>query len=377
MQSHEHGPKLRVAMVVPGGVDRSGEYRVIPALLALIERLARRHEVQVFALHQEPTPASWHLLGARIHNIGHGWVRARAIQTICNAYRGAPPDVVHAIFSGSSGLVAVTAAAILRAPSLVHVAGGELAAIPAVGFGDALRWRARLREALVLRAASSITAASQATIDTLARRRIRARRVPLGVDLRAWPRRAPHRRAEGEPARLIHVGSLNPVKDHATLLAGLSLLAQRGVRFEMDLVGEDALNGEIQRLARTLGLLDHVRFRGFLPQPQLRPLVEAAHLLIVSSRHETGPLAMLEAAAVGVPTVGTAVGHVAEWSPRAALAVPVADPGALARAIEALLVDEDRRLSLARNAQAMAALEDAERTAASFEEIYRSLTRGR
>ena len=27
---------MRIALVVPGGVDRSGEYRVIPALLALI-----------------------------------------------------------------------------------------------------------------------------------------------------------------------------------------------------------------------------------------------------------------------------------------------------------------------------------------------------
>ena len=33
------GTRLRVALVVPGGVDASGERRVIPVLLALIERL--------------------------------------------------------------------------------------------------------------------------------------------------------------------------------------------------------------------------------------------------------------------------------------------------------------------------------------------------
>src|SRR5687767_8438704 len=45
--------KHRVALVVPGGVDRTGEYRVIPALLSLLERLATRFDVDVFALTQE------------------------------------------------------------------------------------------------------------------------------------------------------------------------------------------------------------------------------------------------------------------------------------------------------------------------------------
>lgn len=44
---------MKLALVVPGGVDRSGEFRVIPVLLALVERLARAHDVHVFALRQE------------------------------------------------------------------------------------------------------------------------------------------------------------------------------------------------------------------------------------------------------------------------------------------------------------------------------------
>ena len=48
-----------LALVLPGGVDRSGEVRVIPAFLALIERLARSHELHVFALRQEARPGSW------------------------------------------------------------------------------------------------------------------------------------------------------------------------------------------------------------------------------------------------------------------------------------------------------------------------------
>ena len=59
------GWSLKIALVVPGGVDVSGEVRVIPALLALIGRLAARHEVHVFALRQQAEPGSWWLRGAR------------------------------------------------------------------------------------------------------------------------------------------------------------------------------------------------------------------------------------------------------------------------------------------------------------------------
>jgi glycosyltransferase involved in cell wall biosynthesis len=92
--------------------------------------------------------------------------------------------------------------------------------------------------------------------------------------------------------------------------------------------------------------------------------------MVLSSRHETGPLAMLEAAVVGVPTVGTAVGHIAEWAPGATVAVPVGDGSALASAIGNLLRDEDLRLRIAREAQKRAIREDADYTARSFQAIY-------
>jgi len=73
----------------------------------------------------------------------------------------------------------------------------------------------------------------------------------------------------------------------------------------------------------------------------------------------------------GVPTVGTAVGHIAEWSPDAALAVPCREPAALGAAIATLLDDEDLRLSIAAAAQRNAALEDADHSVRGFDAIYR------
>jgi glycosyltransferase involved in cell wall biosynthesis len=366
---------MKLALVVPGGVDRSGEYRVIPALLALLERLSAHHEVHVFALHQESAPGAWDLLGARIHNIGRGATRVRAIRAILTEHRASPFGLVQSFFSGACGLIAVAAARVLGLPSVVHVAGGEPVRLPDIGFGGRLTWRGRLQERVVLGAASALTAASAPQLELLAALGADARRVPLGVDcVQAWPARAPVPRRADEPARLIHVASLNRVKDQPTLLRALAQLAQGPQDFHVDVVGEDTLDGEIQRLARELGLADRVRFHGFMTHRQLLPLMQAAHVLVVSSRHEAGPVAVLEAAALGVPTVGTAVGHVAEWAPDAALAVPIRDPQSLAAALRQVLSDEGLRLRLARAAWTRTVWEDADFTAGCFEALYEELT---
>jgi glycosyltransferase involved in cell wall biosynthesis len=146
-----------------------------------------------------------------------------------------------------------------------------------------------------------------------------------------------------------------------------------GIAFHLDIVGTDTLNGQMQRCAAELGLGDRVTFHGFLSHRVLHPLLERAHVLLVSSRHETGPLVVLEAAVAGVPTVGTNVGHIADWAPHAAVAVPVGDPAGLARAAMDLLADEERRLELAHQAQARARREDADWTAAQVVQSYRRI----
>ena len=82
---------MKLALVTPGGVDESGTTRVIPAFLWLIERLARNHDVHVFAIAQEPRPRDWTLLGARVHNVGTvGAHRLRFQRAFGREHRVAP-----------------------------------------------------------------------------------------------------------------------------------------------------------------------------------------------------------------------------------------------------------------------------------------------
>lgn len=364
---------MKIAIIVPGGVDRSGEKRVIPAFLALIERLARRHDVHVFALRQEPRPGTWQLAGATIHNAGDRRAVQRTLQQLDAEHRRRPFDLVQALFSGAPGFVACLAGAWLRRPYAVHVAGGELARLPDIRYGGRRSWLGRCRETWVLRRAAAVSGASASIVEAVRDIGVTARRIPLGVDRIRWPAREPTPRAAHSTARLIHVASLNRVKDQPTLLRALAILMS-GHDFHLDIVGEDTLAGETQRMCAELGLERQVRFHGFLAQAALRELMAQAHVNVLSSRHEAGPLVMLEAATLGIPTVGTAVGHIAEWAPDAALVVPTGDPQSLAQALATLLSDEERRRALGRASLARAVAEDADYTAGAFESLYLQIT---
>jgi glycosyltransferase involved in cell wall biosynthesis len=275
------------------------------------------------------------------------------------------------------GEVGLAAAALTRRPLLVHVAGGELSWIPEVAFGAARRSSARLRARLVLRRADRVTAASGPMLELVRRAGAHPVRVSLGADTNVWVPSPPRPRSPDRPARLVHVANLNLVKDQTTLLRAVAQLVREGRSLRLDVVGYDALDGEMQRFTATLGIQRFVTFHGFLPQRYVVPIVRAADLLVLTSRHEAGPVVVLEAAAVGVPTVGTAVGHLRDLAPDAAVTTQVADSGALAREIGRLLDDDERRLAVARNAQQFALREDADWTCGRFETLYTEVTRTR
>ncbi len=136
----------------------------------------------------------------------------------------------------------------------------------------------------------------------------------------------------------------------------------------------DTLSGSMQHLAADLELTEIVRFHGFKPVDLIYPFYRQAHLFLQTSGHQSQGVAVCEATAAGVPTVGTSVGLVAELSPGAAWAVPVGDHEALAEGILTLLGDETQPRQLGKAAQAWAQEHNATWTAEAFEKIYVSLS---
>ncbi len=364
---------MKIGVIVPGGVARRGAHGTIPCLLWLFERLARIHDVHVFALYQEALPSRYPLAGTQVYNIGPGGTRRRAMRTIIAEHRRLPFDLFHAFWATPPGTIAASTGWLLRRPVVLHLAGGELVALRDIGYGGRLTLRSRASVRLALAGAARITAGSHFIQEEAARLGYQSEHVPLGVARDRWPIREPQRRPTGREARLLHVGSLNRVKDQRTLLQSMKLLRDGGIDFRLDMVGEDTLAGELQRYAAALSIDGCVTFHGFLAHPQLRPLVEQADILLISSRHEAGPAVASEAAVAGVPTVGTSVGQIRDWAPDAAVAVPVGDHEALALATRDLLMNEERRLRIAATAQRRAVAEDADWTACRIDRVYRQI----
>lgn len=367
---------MKIAIITPGGVDRSGTERVIPCLLWLIERLVRAgDEVHVFTFRQESTRGSWPLLGATVHNAGSWRSRRTLLAMLRDEHRRARFDTLHAFWAVPSGFVGAIASRLLGVPMILTLPGQDITHLDSAPGRTRATLAARVKLRIALWAAKAVTTPSITMSEQAAAAGIAAEPVTLGVALDRWPPRPPRRRHRTSPIRLLHVASLNAVKDQATLLGAMTRLRYLGVPFELDIIGHDTLGGAIQRRSAAQGLTAQVRFREALPHDRLRRWFERADVLVMSSRHEGAPIVALEAAVAGVPTVGTAVGHIADFAPDAALAVPVGDDVALADAIAQLSDDEGLRLRLAGAAQQRAVGEDADFTAARFRALYAAAAR--
>ena len=365
--------RRRVVLLVPGGVDRSGTERVIPCVLALIERLARSVDLHVLALRQEARACDYDLLGAHVQCVPAA-SRSAGVRALLRLHRERKIDVMHALWMHPQGTSAALAGAMLGVPVVLHLNGGDLAAIPSIGFGGraTLPGRARLRAAVA--GATRVTVPSEAAARQARALGIEAEVLTLGVARDRWPSAAPRPRDPRAPMRLLSVADLRPVKDHALLLRAVALLVQQGRDVRLDCIGHDTMGGAVQRLSRELSLTHVVRFHEPAPFAALRAHVDTADALVVASLHEGDPIAALEAAVAGLPVVGTAVGHLETWSAAgAALTCPPADASGLAACIARIMDDDALRLRLARNAQKMATACDADAGAARVLELYDEL----
>lgn len=196
----------------------------------------------------------------------------------------------------------------------------------------------------------------------------RLRVIPNGIDLDFWaaPRRNPR-----EP-RIVAVARLEPVKGLDVLLRAFALLRERRPDARLDIIGDGAEREALQALARNLGLDACVAFRGALPRDAVRERLSAAACFALTSRSEGMPLALLEAMAVGVPAVASAVGAVPELlAGGAGRLVPPDDPLALADALAATLAAPQP--DMAQRARNRVQPFAAAATAAAYAQLYRDL----
>jgi len=352
---------MRVGLIVPG-FSADAEDWCIPALRGLVQQLATRVDAHVVALRYPYRSSRYELFGAQVTALGGGlrtslaslglWQRALAL--VATEHRRRRFDVLHAFWGNETGALAALAGRLLGIPTLVSLAGGELVGFPDIRYGGQLAATERVKVRLALGLADIVTAGSCGLLER-ARRWLgsrpaeRIQHVPLGVDLgRFYPDRSP---SPDLPPCLVQVASLLRVKDQALLLRAAAHLRAAGRACPVELVGEGPLEATLRALADALDITSLVRFRGAIPHDRVPAVYRRATVYVQTSRHEAQGMAVLEAAACGLPVVGTPVGVLPELAPSCGATVPPNDPGALATTISDLLADSSRRIAMGRAAR--------------------------
>ena len=137
------------------------------------------------------------------------------------------------------------------------------------------------------------------------------------------------------PPVVVAIGRLVAGKDFSTLLRAFARLEHADAR--LVIMGEGPLRRALEDEARDLGIGGRVSMPGFTTE--IGATLEAARCLAITSRRESFSLVCVEALAYGLPVVATDCGGPSEILGSRAFGaiVPVGDPEALARAIDACL----------------------------------------
>jgi glycosyltransferase involved in cell wall biosynthesis len=124
--------------------------------------------------------------------------------------------------------------------------------------------------------------------------------IPLGIDTDFY---SPSKTKSNTVFTIVLVAHLVPVKGVEVLLHALEKLNQK--QFRLHIIGDDSTNysAELKKLTLQLKLEHHVFFLG--KQTQVKPFLEEADLMVMSSFKEGMPMAMVEGMSMGIPILGS------------------------------------------------------------------------
>jgi len=178
---------------------------------------------------------------------------------------------------------------------------------------------------------------------------------------------------DGSP-RVGFVGRLEPVKGCEHFVRAAARLLDDRPDAAFVIAGEGSLRGELEQLVATLRIDGRVAFLGHVPDPA--PVIAALDVVVMPSLSEAFGLTALEAMALRVPVVASAVGGLAELvtDGETGLLVQPGDSGAIVEAIERVVDEPDATAAMVAAARALVERDySAERMAEQYADLYREV----
>jgi glycosyltransferase involved in cell wall biosynthesis len=340
----------------------------------LVAALARRDDVRLTLLLNSLAGPEWRELApSRVARIDPRrrvqWVAGDQLHAV-RMGRQAGVDVLHSV--ASTGPVAGRFARVVTVHDLHYRVR------PEAHFGlRALGMRALVP--LAVRRARRVIVPSRATRDDLLRytsaSAARVDVVPEGIGQEPGAagdaEAARARLGSGERPLVLSVSAKRPHKNLARLIGALALLPQEE-RPVLVLPGYPTQHEEeLKRLAAERGVVDDVRFLGWVSRAELDGLYEAATCFVFPSLYEGFGLPVLEAMARGLPVATSGRASLAEVAGDAALTFDPEDERSIADSMATLLRDVELRERLREAGRARSREFTWERAAALTVESYR------
>lgn len=288
----------------------------------------------------------------------------RAVLGLFRLFRQYRFDTVHSV-TPKAGLLAMLAGFAARVPVRIHWFTGQVW-VTRRGLG---RLVLKSADRLIAALASHLLADSPSQRDFLVAEGVcRAGAVEVigdgsicGVDgerFKPDPQarsrvRAEHGIPEDVPL-ILFLGRLNTDKGLREMAEAMLLLEDRFGSLHWLIVGPDE-GGMVEHIRSVAGRLGHrLHFQGFTPEPE--SCMAAADIFCLPSYREGFGSSVLEAAAVGIPSVASRIYGLTDAVEDgvSGLLVPAGDTAALVAALDKLLADSELSLTMGRAARARA-----------------------
>lgn len=243
-------------------------------------------------------------------------------------------DLIDAHYYYPDGVAAALLAKTLKKPVTVTARGTDLNFIPE---HYPLARRMITRTARQVDASITVCAALRDALLELGADPADVHVMRNGVDLglfRPAERAAARRSYDVKRTTLLSVGHLIERKGHDLAIRALCNLPE----VDLLIAGDGPERDRLRQLARSLDLVDRVRFLGVIDHQDLPALYSAADALVLASSREGWPNVLLEAMACGTPVIATRNWGTPEIvaRPEAGVLVDERSPAAIAKAAQAL-----------------------------------------
>jgi glycosyltransferase involved in cell wall biosynthesis len=323
-------------------------------------------------------PNFFDLKGIRGKMLLHGVIPPFSIGAIWATHqqiRWLRPDVVNVHYAAPTGLAALWAQQVCKVPTVLSLVGRD--AVPGPLVPHLWPWYSRM---VAKRVAHTIFI-SHFCRSYRPQDKFSWSVIPYGADthkIRPDISTTALRKELGIPPDvrvLFALQRLAPVKRVDIAIQCVRHLLDWGVdRFILLIGGTGPDAGALKRLTDGLGVHDYVRFLGFVPEERIGEHFALSDIFVCSSPLETFGITLVQAMAAGVPVAATrasAIPEVVEDGRTGLLSLPL-DAQALARAIQVLLNDENRRQEMGQRARHVAeALYDWDLVASQYESALR------